>query len=467
MPFISYAQNYEDVILWRALRDVEHGFYVDVGAADPQDDSVTNAFYERGWSGINIEPLDEYFRKLTKARPRDTNINAAIGQEAGLRILYAFAVPGLSTLDPEIAARQQAAGCQACETVVPVLTLKAILERCAGSTIHFLKIDVEGGELDVLKGLDLNSVRPWIIVIEGTAPSFVVEGCAPISQVGTRENWENLIIDCDYSFAYFDGLNCFYVADEVAALKDRLAVPPNVFDDFVRFPEWAIRQEAGKLQQEIARLQGYAGGLEAASRAEQEQTANLQKALHVEQEQTANLQKALHVEQEQTANLQHALRFAQEQTSKVRRSLEAEQAQMNHLRGRVHQLEVELAIPSVDRAIGRAFRQVQKTGDKLTGGGLRSLARRALTKLVQRSMHDQRLLVLGRAALRPFPKVSTALYELATKQHAVAPSSTASPAERPPSDGSTTVGALPVSARSTYMRLKAAISDSDAWNRTQ
>ena len=37
MPFISYAQNYEDVILWRALRDVEHGFYVDVGAADPED----------------------------------------------------------------------------------------------------------------------------------------------------------------------------------------------------------------------------------------------------------------------------------------------------------------------------------------------------------------------------------------------------------------------------------------------
>ena len=37
MPFISYAQNYEDVILWRALRDVEQGFYVDVGAADPEE----------------------------------------------------------------------------------------------------------------------------------------------------------------------------------------------------------------------------------------------------------------------------------------------------------------------------------------------------------------------------------------------------------------------------------------------
>ena len=52
-----------------------------------------------------------------------------------------------------------------------------------------------------------------------------------------REKWEHLITGRGYGFAYFDGLNCFYVADEVAALKERLAVPPNVFDDFMRFPE--------------------------------------------------------------------------------------------------------------------------------------------------------------------------------------------------------------------------------------
>ena len=63
MPFVSYAQNYEDVMLWRVLRDVERGFYVDVGAADPEEWSVTRAFYDRGRSGINVEPLEEYFNK--------------------------------------------------------------------------------------------------------------------------------------------------------------------------------------------------------------------------------------------------------------------------------------------------------------------------------------------------------------------------------------------------------------------
>ena len=54
MSFVSYAQNFEDVMLWRALRDIPNGFYVDVGAWSPEVDSVTLAFYERGWSGINM-----------------------------------------------------------------------------------------------------------------------------------------------------------------------------------------------------------------------------------------------------------------------------------------------------------------------------------------------------------------------------------------------------------------------------
>ena len=49
---ISYAQNAEDVVLMRAFADVEKGFYVDVGAWDPVADSVTKAFYDIGWSGL-------------------------------------------------------------------------------------------------------------------------------------------------------------------------------------------------------------------------------------------------------------------------------------------------------------------------------------------------------------------------------------------------------------------------------
>jgi hypothetical protein len=47
--WISYAQNFEDVMLERAFADLAEGFYVDVGAWDPDLESVTRHFYERGW----------------------------------------------------------------------------------------------------------------------------------------------------------------------------------------------------------------------------------------------------------------------------------------------------------------------------------------------------------------------------------------------------------------------------------
>jgi hypothetical protein len=72
MSFISYAQNYEDVMLWRALKHVQHGFYIDVGANDPTDDSVTKAFYVRGWRGINVEPLKLHHQDLLEARPLES-----------------------------------------------------------------------------------------------------------------------------------------------------------------------------------------------------------------------------------------------------------------------------------------------------------------------------------------------------------------------------------------------------------
>ena len=52
MPITSYAQNFEDVILWHALKHIECGFYIDSRAQDPVRDSVSLAFYEKGWRGL-------------------------------------------------------------------------------------------------------------------------------------------------------------------------------------------------------------------------------------------------------------------------------------------------------------------------------------------------------------------------------------------------------------------------------
>jgi hypothetical protein len=94
---VSYAQTHEDVLLWRALNKVQRGFYVDVGAHDPTALSVTKAFYERGWHGINVEPTSKYAMKLRNERPRDVTHEVALGQVPGTATIDDF---GIRAFDP-------------------------------------------------------------------------------------------------------------------------------------------------------------------------------------------------------------------------------------------------------------------------------------------------------------------------------------------------------------------------------
>ena len=227
MGIVTYAQNFEDVLLWRALGDVTPGFYIDVGAWDPDADSVTRAFSEHGWRGINIEPVTQYWIRLVARRPRDVNLPVALGNAQGTRTLYEVAGAGLSTLVPAHAAGSTAQALGVSEHTVKVVTLAQVCELHAPDHIHFLKIDCEGSEKAVLEGADFTRFRPWIVVVEATAP---------LTDQPVHAQWENLLTEASYRFVWFDGLNRFYVAFEHhERLAPRLALPANVFDGF-RYP---------------------------------------------------------------------------------------------------------------------------------------------------------------------------------------------------------------------------------------
>jgi FkbM family methyltransferase len=226
MTFVSYAQNFEDVMLWRALRHVDGGFYIDVGAADPDQGSVTRAFYDLGWRGINIEPEPDYAAALRMRRPEDVNLEVAVGASPGQAVLRRISGTGLSTFDEQIAADHAKAGYPEAEPLpVAVRTLSDIWQAHAPSDVHFLKIDAEGSERDVLLGADLMHQRPWIIVVEATEP---------FSPTKKTEAFEDLLLAAGYRFRWFDGLNAWYVAAEHDdELRGAFETPPNYFDDFV------------------------------------------------------------------------------------------------------------------------------------------------------------------------------------------------------------------------------------------
>ncbi len=250
MAFVSYAQNGEDVLLWRAFRDVGTGFYVDVGAWHPDEDSVTRAFYDRGWRGINIEAAPEMAERVAAARPRDVTLAVAAGAADGAATLHRVAGTGLSTIDADTAELLPGAGFEADTIDVPVRRLDGILAAHAAGAIHFLKVDVEGAERAVLEGCDFGRFRPQVVLVEATRP---------LSSVPTHEGWEHLLTGAGYRFTFFDGLNRFYVAEEHAGrLAACFATPVNVLDGYVRAADaaWAraAAEQEGRVREALGQV---------------------------------------------------------------------------------------------------------------------------------------------------------------------------------------------------------------------
>lgn len=225
MTLVSFAQNFEDVMLWRALGHIERGSYIDVGAMHPSVDSVTRAFYDTGWSGINVEPVEQWFDLLERDRPRDINLRTAATATDGELLLYEIPGTGSSTIHQHLAVRHQIEfGHDYVVTTIPSTTLARICKAHPFSAVNFLKIDVEGAEREVLEGMDFNNCRPWIVLVEATVPNTTTP---------SYDEWESILLNAGYEHTYFDGINRFYVASEQNWIKKCFSEPPNFFDGFV------------------------------------------------------------------------------------------------------------------------------------------------------------------------------------------------------------------------------------------
>lgn len=244
---ISYSQNQEDVVLFRLVELVPEGIYVDVGAAHPVLDNVTYALYKAGWHGINIEPMKREADLLREIRPRDITCETAAGDTVGRVTLYAAPLEnrGATTADTDLVAKYSSAGQSFEAFEVDVVRLDQILEENNIEIVHILKIDVEGAEKAVLKGASLSKYRPWVLVVEATRPN---------STEDVSSEWENLVLEAGYSQTLFDGLNKFYVRDDMPEIAKLISVPANVFDRWATFELDALREQAVALRQTITEM---------------------------------------------------------------------------------------------------------------------------------------------------------------------------------------------------------------------
>lgn len=258
MPFVSYAQNREDALLWRALGHVDQGFFIDVGAGDPDHETVTKAFSLAGWRGVNVEPSPQSFPTLAERRPNETNLNVLVGREPGRATFYSVGRGnGLSTTVEAYARSYQNGAWPVDEIEIECVTLAQICEEHAPADIHFLKVDVEGGELEVLSGADFGRFRPWVVMVEAITPLVLrrPDGSlvdSPGTARAAYEDWEPLLVGAGYTFTLFDGLNRVYVANEqLDALGPALSAPVCVLDDVVSPTDLRYEGEIDVLYQEL------------------------------------------------------------------------------------------------------------------------------------------------------------------------------------------------------------------------
>lgn len=158
-PSYHFAEFAEDVFIDRILQNTKKGFYVDVGCYHPYKGSLTYKLYKRNWSGLNID-ISKISKDLFElSRKKDINLNLAVTDYDG-EIFYYENSP-INQQNSLIKANDNQK-----KIKIKCNTLNTILDTHKISSIDFLNIDVEGAELNVIKGIDFKKYKPKLISIE-------------------------------------------------------------------------------------------------------------------------------------------------------------------------------------------------------------------------------------------------------------------------------------------------------------
>tara|TARA_B100001769_G_scaffold269816_1_gene260162 strand:- start:345 stop:1091 length:747 start_codon:yes stop_codon:yes gene_type:complete len=158
-----------DLLVKDILKKKKRGIYIDVGCHHPLINNNTNMLYKNGWKGINIDLDFNSIDMFNYFRPKDDNILSALSNKKGQADLYFFH----NRAAKNTISKSRGTGARSIKKI-EVNTLDNIIKNSKFKIkdIDFLSIDVEGNELNVLKGLNFKKYRPKIISIEFIKPNI-------------------------------------------------------------------------------------------------------------------------------------------------------------------------------------------------------------------------------------------------------------------------------------------------------
>jgi FkbM family methyltransferase len=158
------SQHEEEQLVREFFGRASSGYFVEVGANHPTVASQTWHLEQSGWTGVLIEPQPDLAAFLATARKAKVFAVACSSPENAGRSLPLHVDGALSALERN----RMAPGAKAGATImVPSRTLDDVLDEAdAPAPLDLLSIDVEGHEIEVLRGFDFGVWQPRLVMVE-------------------------------------------------------------------------------------------------------------------------------------------------------------------------------------------------------------------------------------------------------------------------------------------------------------
>ena len=179
MHRLSYSQFGEDITAARLLRNIETGFYVDIGAHHPLQHSNTALLHIGGWKGVNVEPVRRSIDLFRRYRPQAINVHAAIHNRADSVTLYKFRKGLANTIVERRAEELSASKRSEGQEIVRALSLNDVFERHVPQGVRAQStptVDIEGYDSEAILAFDLDKYHPDVVCIEIQRPDMMALG---------------------------------------------------------------------------------------------------------------------------------------------------------------------------------------------------------------------------------------------------------------------------------------------------
>ena len=202
-PLKSFSDSFgEDLFVCKYFADLNNGFYVDIGCNQPKINSLTFLLYKKGWRGMNFDISERCVKLYKFFRNKDFNLNISIGSKKKKENSYIFYDNcSMNTVDENFKKyTSKSVNKEPLIKEIQQKTLNQILSENSIKTINYLNIDVEGNEMNVLKGFNLKKYKPNLVSIE-----IHDENCPPV-----KNDIFNFFIKCNYSLVSIYGWTYFF-----------------------------------------------------------------------------------------------------------------------------------------------------------------------------------------------------------------------------------------------------------------